>query len=190
MSMSSENTGSLSSLMGLAQEGDKQAYSQVFQKITPLLRSFIAQKIRNHDDIEDIVQEILISIHKASHTYDSNRPFEVWMYTIARYRLNDHLRTYYKDESLKDKILIEASSNSETYIANDNVTEDIDSNEYIANLLEELPEKQRTIVTMMKIEGYTAKETAERVNMSESAVKVAAHRVYKDLAKKLSRERE
>ncbi len=43
---------------------------------------------------------------------------------------------------------------------------------------------------MMKIEGYTAKETAERVNMSESAVKVAAHRVYKDLAKKLSRERE
>jgi RNA polymerase sigma-70 factor (ECF subfamily) len=188
--MSSDNTVSLSNLMGLAQRGDKQAYSQVFQKITPMLRSFISQKIRNSDDIEDIVQEIMISIHKASHTYDANRPFEVWMYSIARYRLNDHLRSYYKGESLKERIYIESSSAAETYIANDDVTEGIDSNEYIANILKDLPEKQRTIVTMMKIEGYTAKETAEKVNMSESAVKVAAHRVYKDLAKKLKREKD
>ena len=80
-----KDPGSLSKLMRLDQGGDKEAYSTLFLKISPLLRSFIANKISNPSDKEDIVQEIMISIHKAGHTFDTNRPFEVWMYTIARY---------------------------------------------------------------------------------------------------------
>jgi RNA polymerase sigma-70 factor (ECF subfamily) len=167
--------------MRLAQQGDKRAYSSLFFKLTPLLRSFISQKINNPDDVEDIVQEILISIHKAGHTYDAGRPFEVWMYTIARYRLNDHLRTLYKTEGLKDSIQDDIGH----FYPENNVTEEAETNESIRELLEALPEKQRTIVTMMKVEGYTAKETAEKVNMSETAVKVAAHRVYRKLAEKM-----
>lgn len=184
MANSSKDTNSLSDLMRLAQEGNKQAYSALFQSVTPMLRSFVSQKINNRADMEDIVQEILISIHKAGHTYDSDRPFKVWMYTIARYRLNDHLRAHYRNEALKGRILDE----SDILYTDNNVTNGMDMDESISNLLESIPEKQRTIVRMMKLEGYTAKETAEKVNMSETAVKVAAHRVYKRLAKKINKE--
>jgi RNA polymerase sigma-70 factor, ECF subfamily len=180
----SKDPSAMSELMRLAQAGNKQAYSRLFLKITPLLRSFVSQKISNRDDMEDIVQEILISIHKASHTFDTYRPFEVWMYTIARYRLNDHLRAHYKNQSLKDKILEE----SDYFYTDDYVTIDPEMNESISELMEALPEKQKIIVKMMKLEGYTAKETAEKLNMSETAVKVAAHRVYKQMAKKLKKE--
>ncbi len=181
MQEQSKAKSSLSSLMRQAQQGDKQAYSLLFTKVTPMLRSFILQKISSPDDMEDIVQEILISLHKAGHTYDANRPFEVWMYTIARYRLNDYLCSYYKNVSLKEKIQDE----HEHFNENIDVTPEVEIDESINELIEALPEKQRTIVTMMKVEGYTAKETAEMVNMTETAVKVAAHRVYKKLAEQI-----
>lgn len=186
MQKQSDSGESLSSLMYKAQQGNKQAYSNLFLKVTPMLRSFISQKISSQDDMEDIVQEILISLHKAGHTYDANRPFEVWMYTIARYRLNDYLRSYYKNESLKEKILVE----HEHFSNNSDVTSGTEMDESINELISALPEKQRTIVTMMKVEGYTAKETAEMVNMSETAVKVAAHRVYKKIAEKIRKKGE
>ncbi len=181
MQEQSQNDASLSSLMHQAQQGDKQAYSRLFLKVTPMLRSFISQKINNPNDMEDIVQEILISLHKAGHTYDANRPFEVWIYTIARYRLNDHLRSYYKNAALKEKIQDE----HEHFTGNTDVTPDMEMDESINELIAALPEKQRIIITMMKVEGYTAKETAEKVKMTETAVKVAAHRVYKKLAKQI-----
>ena len=186
MVIANKDPESLSMLMRRAQGGDKQAYSTLFMKISPLLRSVIAKKISNPSDREDIVQEIMISIHKAGHTFDTNRPFEVWMYTIARYRLNDYLRMYYKNESLKDKIIDE----SEFFLIENNVTNDSEMSESISELLSALPEKHRTIITMMKIDGYTAKETALKVNMSETAVKVAAHRIYKNFAKKLRKDEE
>ena len=181
MQEQSNSTTTLSSLMHQAQRGDNDAYSLLLNKITPMLRSFISQKISSQYDMEDIVQEILISIHKAGHTYDANRPFEVWMYTIARYRLNDYLRLYYKNETLKEKIQDEF----EHFMGDSDVTPWAEMDESITELINALPEKQRTIVTMMKIEGYTAKETAEKVDMTETAVKVAAHRVYRKIADKL-----
>ena len=186
MDNTTKDSNSLSALMRLAQAGDNQSYSQLFLEITPMLRAFISQKISNRDDMEDIVQEILISIHKAGHTYDTDRPFEVWMYTIARYRLNDYLRAYYKNQALKDKIEAESGY----FFTQEGVTKDPEMYESITELLDALPEKQKIIVRMMKLEGYTAKETAAKVNMSETAVKVTAHRVYKRIAESLKKEHE
>jgi len=170
--------------MRLAQQGDRQAYARIFQEITPLLRSFVGKKLSRREDAEDVVQEILISIHNASHTYDTDRPFKTWMFTIARYRLSDHLRIIYS----KRKKGADVSIDDEAYqLSNDeNVTKIYENREYLSKIMRSLSRKQRKIVTMMKIEGYSVQETAHAMNMSESAVKVSAHRAYKILALKAS----
>jgi RNA polymerase sigma-70 factor (ECF subfamily) len=53
--------------------------------------------------------------------------------------------------------------------------------------VEQLPEKQATILRLLHRDGFTAKEVAEKIGMNESAVKVAAHRAYKVLRKKLEK---
>jgi RNA polymerase sigma-70 factor (ECF subfamily) len=53
--------------------------------------------------------------------------------------------------------------------------------------VQRLPEKQALILQLMHQEGYTAKEVAEKIGMTESAVKVAAHRAYKILRERLKR---
>lgn len=180
MSGANDTSPSLESLMHLAQQGDKRAYARLFQAIVPILKAFIARRLNGITDVDDVVQDILLSIHRAGHTYDTDRPFKKWMFAIARHRLNDHLRLVYKKAAFFEIDIDEISQE----IFDDDVTEDRDRREYLGKMLDSLPEKQKKIVTMMKLEGRSAQETAKAMKMNVSAVKVAAHRAYKALALK------
>jgi len=165
-----------SDLMRQAQAGDKVAYERLLRTIAPLIRSFFSRRIASSHDVDDILQNTLVAIHKASHTYNTSRSFTGWMFAIARYKLNDFLREHYRKMDVFDHSIDDDTLNTEYY-----VTKLPTSSEVLIGLLQELPENQRQIVTMLKIEGYTIREAAVRLNMSESAIKVAAHRAYKIL---------
>ena len=65
------------------------------------------------------------------------------------------------------------------------VTDETSNNESIDEMLEDVAPQNKEILTMMHVQGYTAKEVAERIGMNESAVKVAAHRAIKKIRTKL-----
>jgi len=169
-------------LMRLSLGGDKRAYAELLQETSRLLRPFLAKRLSFTNEVDDLLQEILISIHKARHTYDGNRPYKPWAYAIAKFRLHDHLRAYYSDQLHHAEDL----SEMEEYLHLD-VTETAISYESISGEVQKLPEKQATILKLMHQDGYTAKEVAKKIGMKESAVKVAAHRAYKVLREKLER---
>ena len=177
-----DNTDNFAALMQQALAGDQRAYADLLQETSRLLRPFLAKRISFTSEVDDLLQEILISIHKARHTYDGNRPYKPWVYAIARFRLQDHLRAHYSDRLRHADDL----SEMEEFLHED-VTESAISYESISGEVEKLPEKQATILRLMHQEGYTAKEVAEKIGMKESAVKVAAHRAYRILSQKLER---
>jgi RNA polymerase sigma-70 factor (ECF subfamily) len=168
--------------MVLSLQGNQQAYTSLLKETTRFLRPFIAKRLNLASEVDDLVQEILISIHKARHTYDGNRPYKPWVYAIARFRLQDYLRAHYSDQLRSAIDLSEVEEILPEY-----VTETGFSYESIKEEVRKLPEKQATILQLMHQEGYTAREVAEKLGMSESAVKVAAHRAYKVLRNRLER---
>lgn len=163
-------------LMRRAQNGDHAAYSELFHAITPLIRGFIYNRIGNGADHDDILQEALLGIHRASHTYNTDRPFTNWMFAIADHKVKDYLRAHYRRKALKEVDF----ENIEDFIAAP-VTSEAPPSEVLNELLDKLLEKQRRIVYMMKIEGYSAQQVAKTMDMSVSNVKVTAHRAYKIL---------
>jgi RNA polymerase sigma-70 factor (ECF subfamily) len=169
--------------MRLALAGDKRAYASALEETAMLLRPYLARRLRQGSDLEDLVQEILISIHKARHTYDCERPYKPWALAIARFRLNDYLRKHYADKLHGASELEDAEG-----LDMQDVTKAGLSYESIKGEVEQLPGKQAMILQLMHEEGYTAREVAEKIGMKESAVKVAAHRAYKVLKKKLENE--
>lgn len=175
-------TDNLDTLMRQSLAGDQRAYAALLREISRLLRPFLANRLSFTNEVDDLLQEILISIHKARHTYDGNRPCRPWVYAIAKFRLQDHLRAHYSDQLHHAEDL----SEWEDFLHGD-VTETAISYESISGEVEKLPEKQATILRLMHQEGYTAKQVAEMTGMKESAVKVAAHRAYKVLREKLQR---
>src|SRR5258706_11551131 len=79
-------------LMARAQTGDQVAYRQLLTEITPYVRSIAARYHRVREDIEDAVQDVLLSVHVIRHSYDPSRPFGPWLATIADRRALDRLR--------------------------------------------------------------------------------------------------
>jgi RNA polymerase sigma-70 factor (ECF subfamily) len=177
-----EQNDDLEALMRQALAGDQRAYADLLTRTARLLKPFLSRRLRFANEVDDLLQEILISIHKARHTYDGQRPYKPWAYAIAKFRLLDHLRAYYADQ-LRDA---EDYDELEEILPND-VTETGLSYESISAEVERLPEKQATILRLMHHDGYTAKEVATKMDMNESAVKVAAHRAYKILRERLER---
>lgn len=172
---------SLEELMEQALAGDKRAYMQALQGTSRLLRPYLSKRVSSQSDVEEILQEILISIHKSRHTYDSRRPFKPWVFAIAKFRMKDFLRKIYSDELRHAGELEEAENIVETDVTNSGL-----SYEVIKGEIGKLPEKQAQILHLIHGEGRTSREVAQKMNMTESAVKVAAHRAYKVLKKKLS----
>lgn len=177
-----EKTENLEALMKRSLDGDKCAYALLLQETARFLRPFLARRLNVESEVDDLLQEILISVHKARHTFDGNRPYKPWAFAIARFRLLDHMRAHYADHLHHAVELSEVENDLQ-----ENVTKPGMSYESISREVEKLPAKQAAILQMMHQEGYTAREVAEKTGMKESAVKVAAHRAYKILRKVLER---
>lgn len=177
-----ETSDNLATLMQQSLNGDAQAYAALLKETAALLRPWLAKRLYAGSEVDDVLQEILISVHKARHTYDGGRPYKPWVYAIAKFRLQDHLRAHYADHLHGAEDLSELEE-----ILPDDVTESGFSYESISGEVDKLPEKQAIILRLMHRDGYTAKEVAEQIGMNESAVKVAAHRAYKVLRERLER---
>ena len=165
-----------------AQKGNKKSYSSLLHQITPLISGTLNKKLANPQWVDDITQEVLISVHKSLHTYDPKMPFTPWVMAITNFRCADFLRTYYARR--RDQ---HTSLENPEYLKK-NVTEQPYMAEYkdVEQALQKLPRKQRRAFEMMKIYGYTAKEVADNTGMSISAVKTSVHRTTEKLKELLN----
>lgn len=170
-----------SHLAAQAQKGDKRAYNRLLQGLTPFIRNYLSPRLANADWVDDVTQNVLISVHKALKTYDPDRPFIPWLMSIIHFRRMDFLRKYYRRQRHNHTSL------DHPEFIHSHVTDPAHAGEYkdIEAALETIPKKQRMIFRLIKIEGYKAREVAEQTGMSVSAVKVWAHRTMKKIRKKL-----
>lgn len=159
-------------LIVAAQTGDKAAYSQLLNELYPYVRNVIAPRISQKDAIDDIAQEILISLHNSINTYDGERAFKPWLHAIITYRTYDYFRKHYKNNTytFEDLDFTATPENYVTSIAHIGEYKDIEK------ALDSLSAKQRKVFELAKIQGYSMKEIATEMDMSESAVKVSVHR--------------
>src|SRR4029434_388906 len=74
-------------LMRLAQAGDQVAYASLLVLLTSTTRQFARTRLGAGPWIDDVVQETLLAVHRARHTYDPGRPFAPWFYAVALSRL-------------------------------------------------------------------------------------------------------
>src|SRR5438093_4067939 len=81
----------LTRLMARAQQGDSNAYVTLLRAITPRVRRLVRSRrgFLGENDVEDIVQEVLLSVHAVRATYDPARPLMPWLSAIVRHRLAD-----------------------------------------------------------------------------------------------------
>lgn len=168
--------------MAQAQGGDGAAYQKLLAAVVPLLRAIIGKRINDPDKTEDVVQEVLISVHKNRHTYDPNMTFTPWLSTIAQRRTVDALRKIYR---LNDRETL-VDEYPETFLSDETNTSPEDDlvfalGDELHRALDTLPAGQRIAVDLLKLREMSLKEASQASGMSVAALKVAMHRALKSL---------
>ncbi len=74
-----------------AQAGNESDYRQLLKELAIVIQKFLRSRFGDHHFIEDWVQEALIAVHQARHTYDPQRPFRPWLFAIVRHKAIDNL---------------------------------------------------------------------------------------------------
>src|ERR1700732_2577147 len=93
----------LAALMRSAQGGDADAYGALMQELAVRVRQIVRHRraFLERADVEDLVPDVLLSVHAVRATYDSTRPFIPWLLAITRNRLADAARRYARHGALE-----------------------------------------------------------------------------------------
>ena len=160
--------------------GDSIRYRRFLDGLSGHLRAYLRRRLpRAQDDVEDILQETLLAVHNARHTYRPEQPLTAWVHAIARYKLMDFFRAHSRREALHEPF----EDDGGLFVASD--VESADARRDVGMLLDDLPDRHRLPIQLVKLEGLSVAEAALRTGMSESAVKVGVHRGLKALAARI-----
>ena len=176
-SASEERSRTRARLMARMQDGDGDSCRVLLDDIGPLLMNFLRRRIADRDALEDVYQEIIMALFQSRHTYDPARPLEPWLFAIARNVAADHARHFWTRASFEQ--------------LTDNVPEQLASSEprsdpNLEDAMAQLPEQQREAFSMLKLEGLSIEQAADRAGVTVGALRVRAHRAYKTLRKLIS----
>jgi RNA polymerase sigma-70 factor (ECF subfamily) len=188
MNQKPANDPALETLMCAAQAGDTRAYAQLLKEVTPRLYRMIQRQRRflPAADIEDLVQDVLVSLHAVRATYDPARPFMPWLFAIARNRLVDGARRYARQKAHEINVdeypvtFSEEGTNTDNDLYRDP--------EALKQAIQALPPGQREALEMLKLREMSLKEAAAASGVSVGALKVSVHRAISALRKALSKE--
>ena len=159
--------------------GDDRAYEWLLGDIALVLRIVVRKRCAglclSSSETEDIVQESLLGIHLKRHTWDPRRPILPWVHAIARHKLLDTARRM-------RRLQVEAPIDDWVDVFTTDMTNADRRLGDVERRLAGLPRKQRSVVQALGLEGASIRAVAERLAMSEGAVRVMFHRGLARLA--------
>jgi RNA polymerase sigma-70 factor (ECF subfamily) len=147
--------------------------------------------IKNAEDADDIAQEVFIQVYESLAHFREESEISTWIYRIAVNKSLDFIRKKKRKKRLaqltslfgfneeKEEIVLLANSNPQQDL------EDKERKQILDQVIDELPESQKTAITLSKYEGFSNKEIAKIMELSLSAVEALMHRAKKNLQKLL-----
>lgn len=175
--MTPTETHTWEALMHAANRGDQRAYARLLTAITPVVRGIVRARggSLGAEGCEDVVQEVLLTVHLKRQTWREDAPLRPWLYAVTRHKVIDAFRArgHRIDLPVEDFAeVLPAPEGADPFEARD-----------MARVIDRLEPRAAEIVRAIGIGGETAAEAGARLGMSEGAVRVALHRALKSLAR-------
>src|SRR5579862_2849064 len=169
-----------SQLMAAAQQGDRLAYDRLLREIVPYIRAIAVRHHPTQERVEEVIQDVLLTVHRVRHTYDARRPFRHWLASIARCRSIDLLRNRYRRAVVElDEGAAGFAYESYADPSASKLEEARANADHLGKAIAALPTLQREAVELLKLRELSLAEASRLTGRSTSALKVNVHRALK-----------
>ena len=168
-----------SEILKRAKKGKIDAQEQLYQQYSVMLYVLCLRYARDRSEANDILQEGFITIFKDLNQYNGKGDLAAWMRKVMVNTALQYIRKWKKDWNWE---------NSEDHLLNLEVDESAHSNlniEEMTKIIQQLPMGYRVVFNMYVIEGYSHKEIASKLDISESTSKSQLHRAKQAIRNKM-----
>jgi len=171
-------------LVTLLSKGDRMAYTEIYNRYKKLLYAFALKRLDNEYEAEDILHELFLSLWTKREQFNQQTHLAPYMYNAVRYQIINifskrKLSARYLDSF--NQYLDREFSIEET----DHLIRHRELSALIENEIAALPEKMREVFRLSRDTGYSRREIAQTLNLSEETVKSHMHHALKILKAKL-----
>jgi len=172
----------LKDLISKSADGDRKAFGKIYDIYLNRIYGYIYYHVRDKMAAEDITQQVFIKVWESLGKYEQrDRKFSSWIYRIAHNHMIDHYRSSQRDNTLKNRIAIEADDPQQE-------VEDKFTQEEIMNALSTLTDLQREVIILKFIEGLDNHQIAEILGKTEGSIRITQMRALVALRGKFSGE--
>jgi RNA polymerase sigma-70 factor (family 1) len=165
-------------LLQQLREGSEDAFTQLYHHYSPRLYLNVHGLVKDRELSEDIVQECFLRLWRKHDTVDPSQNFAGYLVTMATNLVLNTFRKASNDQSFKQKI---RATLHDEYAPVEEQLDYRQSKEHFENALSKLPQQQYKVYQLCKVEGYTYREAAALMGISQQTVKdymsQAAHTV-------------
>jgi RNA polymerase sigma-70 factor (ECF subfamily) len=167
--------------MRAAQRGDRVAYAQLVRKVMPLLQRVLRLRrgFLQSADRDDLMQDVLLSLHRAMPTYDPQREFVPWLLTIARNKMADQARRYARSRT--NEVLVDDLSEFDAIESSQSYVERRGELDAARKAMARLSPLQQRAIELFRVRELTSKEAARVMGTTPGALRVSVHRAINSL---------
>ena len=170
--------------MVAAQAGDRAAYETLLRDCIPFIKRVARGQGIRPDLIDDVVQETLLTVHRARQTYDPNRSFTAWLRTIAQRRAIDVLRRVGRTRTREVYAPLAYENHSDPSGATEETAFHIDHTQ-VLSAVGKLSARQREAVEHLAFQSQSLAQAATITGRSTGSLRVDWHRALKTLYARL-----
>jgi len=179
-------------LVRRVQAGDEMAFREIVERYQSKIYSIIYGILRNHNDAEDIAQQVFAKVYFSIRNFDFRSSLLTWIYKITVNECYDYLRkkkvrklVYESDFSEDDALKME---NSGAAVERSGpIDERLANRDLVTKLLAKIPEEDRSLLMLKEVEGHSVEELAQMTGMNENTIKVKLFRARQKLLKSAQR---
>ena len=185
-------TSEESDLVRRIQAGDEIAFREIVDRYQSKVFSIIYGVLRNHNDAEDIAQQVFSKIYFSIRNFDFRSSLLTWIYKITVNECYDYLRKkrvrklVYESDLSEDEV--RRVENSEPSVDRTTPADtSLAQRDYVLKLLTRVSEEERMLLMLKEVEGYSVEELAAKTGMNENTIKVKLFRARQKLVKAAQR---
>ena len=176
-------------------KGDQDAYKKLMDKYQKPLYFHVLKMVRNHEQVEDLVQEAFMKAFKNLNSYNTNYAFSTWLYRITTNHTIDYLRKKKLNTTSINEPLKTKEGEMQIQISSDDAETDREiirkeRKKIIHNAINNLPKKYRRVIEMRHLQELSYQEIAEQLDLPLGTVKAHIFRAREMLYKELKDKRE
>ena len=168
-------------LVRRAQSADKEAFEELIRRHQHRVFAVAGGILRKREDVEDIAQQVFVKAYFSLRRFDQRAAFSTWLYKITVNECWDLLRKkkvrpLVYEADLSEEQSRRALQSAEHGPDGPDVSERLATREQVERLLKGLEERDRLMLILKEVEGFSIEEIAEVLDLNANTVKVRLFR--------------